>query len=106
MDRFKRRPPRHAVGERVERALLALAETLRRRVAVERDEKGRPQRARLGKIGDVPAMQDIEHAIGKYQGPRAGAEARRKLLRRGGLMFGSSAQPGAFDKGKRRRASR
>src|SRR5258706_16255660 len=96
MDRFKRRPPRHAVGERVERALLALAETLRRRVAVERDEKGRPQGARLGKIGDVPAMQDIEHAIGKYQGPGAGPEARRKLLRRAGFFFLKKPPPGPF----------
>src|SRR5258706_15550731 len=98
MARFKGGPHRQAVGERVERALLALAETIRRRVAVERDEKGRPQRARLGKIGDVPAMQDIEHAIGKYQGPRAGAEARRKLLRRADLLFERDPHRGYFDR--------
>src|SRR2546428_9541927 len=37
MDGFKGRSHRHAVGERVERARLAFAETLRRRVAVDRD---------------------------------------------------------------------
>src|SRR5438445_1233568 len=74
MDGFKGCYHRHAVGERVERTLLAFAQTLRRRVAVDCDKKRRPEGARFGEIGDVPAMQDVEHAIGEYQGPRTGAE--------------------------------
>src|SRR6266702_2566257 len=87
MDRFERRDHRDAVGERIEGALLALAETLRRGIAVDRDQKRRPQGAGLGEIGDVTAMQDVEHAVGEHEWAPAGSEPRRKLLRRADFLF-------------------
>src|SRR6266852_4300501 len=102
MDGFKRRYHRHAVGERVERALLAFAETLRRRVAVDCDEKRRPQGARFGEIADVPAMQDVEHAVGEDERSCKGSEPRRKLLRRANLPLERDLHLAYFDRTTRR----
>jgi hypothetical protein len=102
MDRFKGRYHRHAVGERVERALLTFAQAPHRSVAVECDEKRRSEGTRFGEIRDVPAMQDVEHAIGENQGPHPGAEPHRKLLRREDLLLERDLHLAYFDRTVRR----
>jgi hypothetical protein len=47
-------------------------------------------------------MQDVEHAIGKYQGPRTGAQTRRKLLRRADFLLERDPHRGYFDRTTRR----
>jgi hypothetical protein len=47
-------------------------------------------------------MQDVEHTIGEYQGPRTGAEPHRKLLRRADLFLERDLHLAYFDRTTRR----
>src|SRR4051812_3059741 len=68
--RAERGDQRQAVGERVERPSRALAETARRGIAVQRHQQARAFGARAREVGHVPAVQDVEYAIGEHQRPR------------------------------------
>src|SRR5882672_3943347 len=86
-DRFESRNDGDAVGEPIDGAVVARAETPRRSVAVDRDQERRAESARIGEIGDVPPMKDVEHTVGEHQRPRARVDPRRKLLRWADLVF-------------------
>jgi hypothetical protein len=80
--RLERRDQRHAVGERVHRPPRPLAQAPRRGIAVQRHQQRRAERARAREIGDVPAVQQVEHAVGEDEGSR---RARRPARRRCGV---------------------
>jgi len=50
----------------------------------------------------VPAMQDVEHAVGKDERSRKGTEPRRKLLRRTNLPLERDLHLAYFDRTTRR----
>jgi len=85
---------RQPVGEGVHRTVVALAETLHRRVGVERDDHRRAERARLREIGHVAAMQDVEAAVGEHQRARQRGDARRELFGGDDLGFESGGGGG------------
>src|SRR5882724_3849026 len=87
LDRFESRNDGDAVGQPIDGAVVALAETLRRGVAVDGDQECRAECARLGEIGDVPPMKNVEHAVGEHQRSRVRADPRRKLLWRADLVL-------------------
>ena len=78
------------VGERVERTVGALAEAAHRSVAVQRHQQPRAERARAGEIGDMAAVQEVEHAVGEHQRPRQAGEPA--LERRGVVDLGFEAR--------------
>jgi hypothetical protein len=63
--RFQRRQHRHAVVAGVDGAVIALAQTLDRRIVLAATTSEAPG-AGLGQVGHVAAMQDVEHAIGHH----------------------------------------
>ena len=73
----QRRRHRRAVCQRIDGAVIALALPFHRRIGVQRQHHARPQRAGLGKVSNVSAMQDVKAAVSKHQ--RA-----RQLRQRGG----------------------
>ena len=94
-------------ARRVERPLGPLAEPPRRAVGVQRDEERGAERARAGEIGDVAAVQDVEHAVGEDERARERADPvlerggvpdlrleRRRLHARGGLGFSAGGGAG------------
>lgn len=84
---FKRRHHCHTVSERVQRPVFAFTQPLGGGVAVDRDQKRSSQRACLGEIRDVAAMQYVEDTVGEHQRARLRGESCRKLLRRTDLLF-------------------
>src|SRR5438552_12474738 len=83
--RLKRCNHRNPILERIQRALRTLAQSSRRRVAVDPDHKRLTQPTRTIEVGNVAAMQDIEDAVGKHHRsrqrgePAAQGRARRYL---------------------------
>ena len=71
-DTAQRRQQRGAVLHAVERALGALAQAAHGFVGVDRHDQRAAQLGRLIQVGGVPAMQDVEDAIGEHQWPRSG----------------------------------
>ena len=93
-----------AVFERIDRPLGAFAQAPGGGIAVQRDEQRRAQVARAGEVGDVAAMQDVEHAVGEHQRPRrahrssARAAGRRILPSNGAAGFTcASGRPAIAD---------
>src|ERR1700674_2534654 len=66
--RFQRRENRHPLLERIERPVGAFVQLASRRVGVDTDHQRRAETARVVKVGDMPSMKNIEHAIGEDQG--------------------------------------
>ena len=78
----KRGEHRHPVVERVERPVVALAQALDRRVGIDRDDQRRAEAARLLEVGDVAAVQQVEHAVGHDERPRQSRDARKRVRAR------------------------
>jgi hypothetical protein len=78
---------RHAVRQRVQGSILVFTQAFHGSVAIDRDKERCPQGASLGEIGDVAAMQYVEHAVGEHERARVRREPRRKLLRRTDLLL-------------------
>ena len=85
VDARKCREHRHPVVQRVERAIVALAEAPDRRVGVDGDDERCAERLRLLEIRDVAAMQQIEHAVGEDERPRQRGDAHQRVGGRGDL---------------------
>ena len=82
VDRRERGEHGHPVGERIERTVVALAEAPHRIVGIDGDHQRRAQCARLVEIGDVAAMQHVEHAVGEHERPRQPRDALERVSRR------------------------
>ena len=80
VDAAERGEHRHAIVERIERAVVALAEAAHRRVGVDRDGQRGAQRARLLEVGDVAAVQEVEHAVGEHPRARQRGETRERVV--------------------------
>src|SRR5262245_37738474 len=52
-----------AVGQAIDRTVVPLAQTFGRRVAVDRHQEHRAERTRLGEVGRVPAVENIEYTV-------------------------------------------
>ena len=83
----ERRHHRRAVCQRIDGAVVALALPLHRGIGVQRQHHARPQRAGLGKIGDMPAVQNVEAAVSKHQRARQLRQRSRQLLGRDDFLF-------------------
>src|SRR6185312_15249176 len=84
---LERRDHRHAVLERVHRPVLALAEPAHGSIRIERHHERAAQRARLGEVGDMAAMQDVEYAVGEDHRALDAFRPRRELAGRADLRF-------------------
>ncbi len=51
-----------------------------------------PSAARLLEVGDVPAMQDVEHAVGEHERARQRGDARQRVARVERSSPGSAAR--------------
>ncbi|MNC86752.1 hypothetical protein D3C83_24270 [compost metagenome] len=69
------------VFERVDRPVRSFTKFPGRGVGIEREQQARAQRARLREVGDVPAVEDVEHAVGEHQRPHQAGNARGEVLR-------------------------
>src|SRR5206468_12188843 len=58
-----------------------------RGVIVKRHEKARAQRAGAGEVGDVAAVQQVENAVGEYQGAGKPAKPASDIAWRMNLLF-------------------
>jgi hypothetical protein len=76
---LERGEDRRAVAFVVERPVRRLAEAARRDVAVQAEHQARAARPRLRQVGDVAAVQDVEHPVGEDDRPRQLGEARLEL---------------------------
>ena len=88
-DAVERRNDGSAVFEAVDRSVFAFTETLYRCIGIQRDDEAPAERARLGEVGHVAAMQDVEDAIGENEGPRKRRRASANIDRRADLVFES-----------------
>jgi len=79
--RPERRDERHAVGQRIDRPAGALAQAPGGRIAVQRHHQRRAERPRAGEIGDMAAMQQVEHAVGEHQRARRARRPARRRVR-------------------------
>ena len=59
---------------------------MRRRIAVEPDHEAAAQGTCLRQVADVPAMQDVEHAVGEHHRLRQGSDSRFDLIARAQLV--------------------
>lgn len=78
-DRFECRDDRRTIRQTIDRTIIAFAEPPHRFIGVERDDEARPERAGLREAGDVAAVENIEYAIGEYQGALERCRTARKL---------------------------
>jgi hypothetical protein len=97
--RRERRDQRHAVGQRIHRPARPLAQAPYRGIAVQRHDKRGAQGARARQVGHVPAVQEVEHAIGEHERPRQRRRPARGIARREDLAL-ESGGAGAYDRGR------
>ena len=78
---------RQAVGQGVDRAVVALALAAHRGVAVEGHHQRGAEGAGLAEVGDVAPVQDVETAVGEHQRAGQGGHALAQLVGRADLGF-------------------
>ena len=96
VNRRERRDDRSAARKIVDRSIGTLVEPANGLVGVERGDEARPERLRLGEVGDVAPMQDVEAAVGEYQ--RAGKRPRSGDYINRGAELGLELRAGEVDR--------
>jgi hypothetical protein len=76
--RLERGDERQTVRETVDRAPGPLAQAPRGGIAVQRHQQRGAQRPRPREVGDVAAVQQVEHAVGEHERPRRFARPTRR----------------------------
>ncbi len=78
---------RQTVGQTIHRPIIAFAKTFDGEIAVQRHHQRRAQCAGLCQQSHMPAMQDIETAVGEYQWSRQTETVFGEILWRDDFFF-------------------
>ena len=85
--RFEGGDDGEAVLQLVHRPLVPLAEHPCRGVGVDGGDEACSERARLSEVGDMPAVQDVEHAVGEDERARKRGDAFAELAQRADFIL-------------------